>query len=315
MKDQEHQESNNQEFSGAAMSSMMKIFPVALAFGMSPAVYAELESIADGELSSVTGQSGLTIDYSGQMSMGEFRYEDDGEYVVEDIRSGGAGITGAGGAAGYGENFDDARLTFDIASDGGLDILWQSQSDQPMDWGFKAGTVSVGTGESGPRTRVFSDIEGWGLLRTFQHSVLPASESGVGRSASYNYAAFTVEDLSSSTTPGSIGIDGGYIKGPDSNDNFVDMDLADQIPAWAGDQRARSTTPMDDIRAGFAAAEYTVYRVNAGEQGAPNDTLAIGVSGFAADIGAQNISVGQRDLGRMTLDNIQISDTIVTLTP
>ena len=297
------------------MSSMMKIFPVALAFGMSPAVYAELESIADGELSSVTGQSGLTIDYSGQMSMGEFRYEDDGEYVVEDIRSGGAGITGAGGAAGYGENFDDARLTFDIASDGGLDILWQSQSDQPMDWGFKAGTVSVGTGESGPRTRVFSDIEGWGLLRTFQHSVLPASESGVGRSASYNYAAFTVEDLSSSTTPGSIGIDGGYIKGPDSNDNFVDMDLADQIPAWAGGQRARSTTPVDDIRAGFAAAEYTVYPVKAGEEGAPYDTLAIGVSGFAADIGAQNISVGQRDMGRMVLDNVQISDTIITLTP
>ena len=297
------------------MSSMMKIFPVALAFGMSPAVYAELESIADGELSSVTGQSGLTIDYSGQMSMGEFRYEDDGEYVVEEIRSGGAGVTDAGTAAGYGENFDDARLTFDIASDGGLDILWQSQSDQPMDWGFKAGTVSVGTGESGPRTRVFSDIEGWGLLRTFQHSVLPASESGVGRSASYNYAAFTVEDLSSSTTPGSIGIDGGYIKGPDSNDNFVDMDLADQIPAWAGGQRARSTTPVDDIRAGFAAAEYTVYPVKAGEEGAPYDTLAIGVSGFAADIGAQNISVGQRDMGRMVLDNVQISDTIITLTP
>ena len=297
------------------MPSMMKIFPVVLAFGMSPTVYAEMESIADGELSTVTGQSGLTIDYSGQASMGEFRYEDSGEYVAEEIRSGGAGITDAGSAAGYGENFDDARLTFDIAADGGLDILWQSQSGQPMDWGFQAGTVSVGTGDPGPRARVFSDVEGWGLLRTFQHSVLPASESGVGRSASYNYAAFTVEDLSSSTTPGSIGIDGGYIKGPDSNDNFVDMDLADQIPAWAGDQRARSTTPMDDIRAGFAAAEYTVYRVNAGEQGAPNDTLAIGVSGFAADIGAQNISVGQRDLGRMTLDNIQISDTIVTLTP
>ena len=298
------------------MSSMMKIFPVALALGMSPAVYAELESIADGELSSVTGQSGLTIDYSGQASMGEFRYEDSGEYVAEEIRSGGAGVTDAGTAAGYGENFDDARLTFDIASDGGLDILWQSQSDQPMDWGFKAGTVSVGTGESGPRTRVFSDIEGWGLLRTFQHSVLPASESGVGRSASYNYAAFTVEDLSSSSTPGSIGIDGGYIKSPNFTGNSLEaMDLTDQIPGWAGGQRARSTTPMDDIRAGFAAAEYTVYRVNAGEQGAPDDTLAIGVSGFAADIGAQNISVGQRDLGRMTLDNIQISDTIITLTP
>ena len=297
------------------MSSMVKIFPVALALGMSPAVYAELESIADRELSSVTGQSGLTIDYSGQMSMGEFRYEDSGEYVAEEIRSGGAGITDAGSAAGYGENFDDARLTFDIAADGGLDILWQSQSGQPMDWGFQAGTVSVGTGDPGPRARVFSDVEGWGLLRTFQHSVLPASESGVGRSASYNYAAFTVEDLSSSTTPGSIGIDGGYIKGPDSNDNFVDMDLADQIPAWAGGQRARSTTPVDDIRAGFAAAEYTVYPVKAGEEGAPYDTLAIGVSGFAADIGAQNISVGQRDMGRMVLDNVQISDTIITLTP
>jgi hypothetical protein len=284
---------------------------------MSPAVYAELESITDGELSGVTGQSGITIDYSGRMSMQEFRYEDSGQYVAEEIRSGGAGVTDAGSAAGYGENFDDARLTFDIAADGGLDILWQSQSGQPMDWGFQAGTVSVGDGQPGPRARIFADIQGWGLLRTAQHSVLPASESGVGRSASYNYAAFTVEDLSSSKTPGTVGIDGGYIKSPDFTGNTLDdMDLTDQIPAWAGGQRARSTTPMDDLRAGFAASEYTVYRaVGESEHGGPNDTISIGVSGFAADIGAQNISVGQRDMGRMVLDNIQISDTIVTLTP
>ena len=300
------------------MSSTMKILPVAFALGMSPAVYAELESITDGELSGVTGQSGITIDYSGRMSMQEFRYEDSGEYVAEEIRSGGAGVTGAGAAAGYGENFDDARLTFDIAADGGLDILWQSQSGQPMDWGFAAGTVSVGNGESGPRSRIFADVQGWGFLRTSQYSVLPSAEAGLGgRSAIYNYAAFTVEDLSSSKTPGTIGIDGGYIQSPDYTGNpLEDMNLTDQIPAWAAGQRARSATPMDDIRAGFAAAEYTVYRGATGsEQGGPNDNLVIGVSGFAADIGAQNMSVGQRDLGTMTLDNLQISDTIITLTP
>ncbi|TGN41572.1 DUF6160 family protein [Marinobacter confluentis] len=298
------------------MPSTMKILPVTFALGMSPAVYAELESITDGELSSVTGQSGLTIDYSGRMSMQEFRYENDGKYVAEEIRSGGAGVTTAGAAAGYGENFDDARLTFDVATDGGLDILWQSQSGQPMDWGFSTGTVSVGDGEPGPRTRIYADIQSWGLLRTSQYSVLPAAETGLARSAVYNYAAFTVESLSSSDTPGTIGLQGGYIKSPDFMGNSLDdMNLTDQIPAWAGGQRARSTTPMDDLRAGFAAAEYTVYPLSAGEQGAPTDTIAIGVSGFAADIGVQNLSVGQGDLGRMTLDNLQVSDTIITLTP
>jgi uncharacterized protein DUF6160 len=298
------------------MSSFLKIFPVALAFGMSPAAYAELESITDGELSGVTGQSGLTIDYSGRMSMQQFRYEDSGELVAEDIRSGGAGVTDAGLAAGYGENFDDARLTFDIAADGGLDILWQSQSGQSMDWGFVAGTVAVGDGAPGPRTRIFSDLQGWGQLRTAQHSVLPASESALNRSTIYNYAAFTTEALSSSKTSATIGMDGGYIKSPDYSGSGLDeMDLTDQIPAWDGGQRARSTTPMDDLRAGFAAVETSTYAVNAGEGAAVNDSLAIEVTGFAADVGAQNISVGQMDMGNVALDNIQISDTIVTLTP
>jgi hypothetical protein len=302
------------------MSSTMKILPVAFALGMSPAVYAELESISDGELSGVTGQSGITIDYSGRMSMQEFRYEDSGEYVAEDIRSGGAGVTGAGAAAGYGENFDDARLTFDIAADGGLDILWQSQSGQPMDWGFVAGSVAFGAGDPSARSQVFSNLQGWGRLHTAQHSVLPASESALNRSTIYNYAAFTVEALSASKTDNSIGIEGGYIKSPDFSGNSLDdMNLTDQIPAWAGGQRARSTTPMDDMRnsttPGFAAVETSTYAVSAGEGAAINDSLAIEVTGFAADIGAQNMSVGQRDLGTMTLDNIQISDTIITLTP
>lgn len=300
------------------MSSFLKIIPFALTFGMSPAVHAELESITDDELSGVTGQSGITIDYSGRMSMQEFRYEDSGEYVAEEISSGGAGVTAAGATAGYGENFDDARLTFDIAADGGLDVLWQSQSGQPMDWGFATGTVSVGDGAPGPRNRIFAGIQGWGFLRTAQHSVLPSSESGVGRSASYNYLAFSVEDLSSSKTAGTIGIEGGYIKSPEYTGNsLADMDLTGQIPAWGEDQRARSTTPMDDMGMGprFAAAEYMIYPVSAGEHGADDDTIAIGITGFAADMGAQNLSVGRHDLGRMTLDNLQISDTVITLNP
>ena len=298
------------------MSSIMKILPVAVALGMSPAVYAEMKSITDGELSSVTAKGGLTIDYSSRMSLQEFRYVDSGELVAEDIRSGGAGMTDAGAAAGYNQNFDDARLTLDLAADGGLDVLWQSQSDQPIDWGFAAGSVEVGTGDPTARVPVFSDLQAWGLLRTAQHSILPASESVLNRSTVYNYAAFTIEELSSSSTPGSIGIEGGYIQSPDFSGNTLeDMDLTDQIPAWAGGQRARSTTPMDDLRAGFAAAETSTYAVYAGEGAAVNDSLALEVTGFAADIGAQNMSVGGADMGRMVLDNVQISDTIITLTP
>jgi uncharacterized protein DUF6160 len=297
------------------MFSFLKIFPVALAFGMSPAAYAELESITDGELSGVTGQSGLTIDYSGRMSMQQFRYEDAGELVAEDIRSGGAGVTDAGIAAGYGENFDDARLTFDIADSGRLDVLWQSQSAEPMDWGFIAGSVSVGDGSTAG-TQVFSNLQGWGTLRTAQHSVLSASESALNRSTIYNYAAFTIEDLSSSKTDASIGIEGGYIKSPDFMGNTLDdMGLEGKIAARDDVRKVRSTTPMEDLRAGFAAVGTKTYAVTAGEGAAVNDSLAIEVTGFAADVGAQNISVGQMDMGSLVLDNIQISDTIVTLTP
>ncbi len=298
------------------MSSFLKIFPFALTLGMSPAAYAELESITDGELSSVTGQSGLTIDYSGRMSMQEFRYEDSGELVAEDIRSGGAGVTDAGVAAGYGENFDDARLTFDIADSGRLDVLWQSQSAQAMDWGFIAGNVSVGDGVATSGTQVFSNLQGWGTLRTAQHSVLSPTESGLNRSTIYNYAAFTIEELSSSKTDGSIGIEGGYIKSPDFMGKTLDnMGLEGKIATRDDVRQVRSTTPMEDLRADFAAVGTKTYAVNAGEGAAVNDSLAIEVTGFAADVGAQNIFVGQTGMGSVALDNIQISDTIITLTP
>jgi hypothetical protein len=299
------------------MPSTLKILPVAFALGMSPAVYAELESITDGELSSVTGQSGITIDYSGSMSMQEFRYEDAGEYVAQDIRSGGAGVTSAGAAAGYGDQFDDARLTLDIASDGGLDLVWQSRSGAPIDWGMAVDLVAFGDGQSSARSDVYSNIQTWGQLLAAQYSIVPAAETGLGRSAIFNYAAYTVENLSASKADSTIGIEGGYVKSPDYMGNSLDdMDLTDQIPAWAEGQRGRSATPMDDIRAGFSATQFTVYRgVDAGQSGSADDTITIGVNGFAADIGAQNMSVGQADLGRMTLDNVQVSDTIITLTP
>ncbi len=298
------------------MASYNRVVPFALMISLVSTANAEMKSISDGEMANVTAKGGLTIDYSGLMAMGEFRYEDSGAYVVDNIRTGGAGITDSGSTAGYGLNFDNARLTLDVASDGGLDIMWQGMDGGTIDYGFEAGRVAVRAGSTGPADPIFNGLQGWGLLRTAQQSVLPASETGLGRSAIYHYAAFTLEDLSSSNAPKTIGINGGYVKSPDFMGNSLDaMDLTDQIPEWGQSPRGRSTTTMDDLRAGFAAAEYSVYTVSAAEAGTPNSTLQIGVSGFAADIGVQNLTVGQSSLGQMTLDNLQISDTIVTLTP
>ena len=298
------------------MSAHLKLAPFILVLALPSVVMAELESIADGELSGVTAQGGLTIDFSGQTGMQQLRYEDSGEFVAEDIRSGGAGVTAAGNAAGFGQNFDDARLTLDIGSDGALDLLWQSRSGQPMDWGFAVGRVAVGTGTPGPRSAIFNDIEGWGRLLTSRTSILPPAVSGRGQSTINSYTAFTLENLSSSSTRDTIGIEGGYIRSPDFMGNSVnDMDLDEQIPAWAGAQRGRASSPIDDIRSGFAASETSVYQVQPGQNGFSDGVLALEIHGFAADVGAANMTVGNTNMGNMVLDNIQISDTIVTLTP
>jgi hypothetical protein len=116
---------------------VVSVFSV-LWLALSQHSYAELRLIDDSELSTVTGQKGLTIDIEMGLEIGEFMYQDGGSIVMQGIRLGGmdrssggvgtkydgsVGIVADGqdsSAQGYGGNtgLNNVRVEVDVAGDG-----------------------------------------------------------------------------------------------------------------------------------------------------------------------------------------------------
>ncbi|MDO3722351.1 DUF6160 family protein [Marinobacter sp. chi1] len=277
--------------------------------------YGDLAPITDNELSNVTGQSGLTVAYSGRTTLGQFRFEQLGSYQVDGITMGGAGVTADGSAQGLGAYFDDAIATIDIGPDGTLDVRWDPGSGSAIDWGFRADEVSLISSKA-QQVSLLSGVEAWGYLRRAYRRVEPTAGANGLPLGSNMYAAFTVEDLSTATAADTIGLNGAYVRGTESGGQAIGgATLTSEFSRWANDGAAGFSSPLSDITDGFAAMEYTYRQVSAADSPTGVETVAIEVHGFAADIGMTSLSVGQVDLGGMRLDNVQVHDTVLTFTP
>ncbi|WP_322003383.1 DUF6160 family protein [Marinobacter alexandrii] len=261
------------------MVSLLRFGVLATAVSGSGGVLADLTPVADDELSGVVAQAGLTVEYAGHTTLGQFRFENAGAYQVDGITMGGAGVTQAGLSEGYGVNFDDARMTLDIDSDGVLDVVWQPGISDKVDWGFRADDVALES--SGTKnTALFTNIEAWGFLKEIRRRVNPPAADGSSQGVS-TYSEFTIENLTADTSANTVGIEGGYVKGTEL--------------------------------AGFAVLDSTFRPLSAAQSGIGRDTVTVEVHNFAADIGMSNLSIGGVGLGAVTLDNVRVTDTAITL--
>lgn len=88
---------------------------------------AEPQLLDDSDMSSVTGQAGLTIDVETQWEIGEFAYRDAGYLIIQGIRMGGNSLGNGTGTAGT--MLDNLRLDIDIAGNG-------TNGDNELAYGF-----------------------------------------------------------------------------------------------------------------------------------------------------------------------------------
>ncbi len=260
------------------MVSLLRFGILATLVTSSGGVLADLKPVADDELSGVVAQAGLTVDYSGQTTLSQFKFENAGAYQVDGITMGGAGVTQAGLAGGYGVNFDDARMTFDIDADGVMEVRWQPGALDPIDWGFRADSVELESA-SANRTLLFANVEAWGFLKEIRRRVNPPAADGSSQGVSI-YTEFTIQNLATDARADTVGIQEGYVRG---------MEAAD-----------------------FAVLDYTFRPLSAAESGIGRETVTFEVHNFAADIGMKNLSIGGVGLGAVTLDNVRVSDTVLT---
>ncbi|QCF26229.1 DUF6160 family protein [Hydrocarboniclastica marina] len=164
------------------MKGLKRIALVAAISATSFTAQAEFSVLDDVSMADVTGQAGVTIDLSANVSIKEIAYEDQGFLVINGLRLGGH----SGEVADYGaaDALDNLRLTVDVAgkdeladlgnngvfaqeyqgyqgsyldadgnpvyleyfqnvSDGDLVISLRSQDGNPVDFGLAIGSVSL----------------------------------------------------------------------------------------------------------------------------------------------------------------------------
>lgn len=90
------------------MKGLKKIALVAAVAAAPFAANAEMQALNDASMGAVTGQAGVTIDLTANVSIGEIAYQDQGFLSFS-----GVSLAGQGGT-----DLDDIRLTIDVAGDG-----------------------------------------------------------------------------------------------------------------------------------------------------------------------------------------------------
>jgi hypothetical protein len=98
----------------------LKKLTLATAIAAAPfAANAELKAMNDTAMGDVTGQSGVTIELSTKVDVGEVAYQDDGFLAISGLSIGGAYGVDANGNPTQGA-LDDVKLMIDVAGTGGV---------------------------------------------------------------------------------------------------------------------------------------------------------------------------------------------------
>lgn len=258
----------------------LKKIALATAVAAAPfAAHADLQAMDDTAMSSVTGQAGVTIELETQVSIGQFRYTDEGSFVVNDIVLGGSGVAGGAGS----NLLDDLKIDIDVLADGDAVIHVGSISGNPIDWGMTASSMALVGGTDS--TTLISNLSGHGALGALDIVVDTATDT-------LNLdVAFNVVDMDFDVEFLGVGIRDMAIMGS----QFFEEVAAGGAPSTAAGL--------------FAVASVDVYK-GAGLTGSSaTDVLRIDVSDITMDMNIGAIEIGGTSIGSVAMDNLSITNT------
>jgi hypothetical protein len=290
------------------MKGLKKIALVAAISAAPFAANAELKAMNDTAMGDVTGQAGVTIELETKVSIGQFKYTDEGSFAVNDIVLGGAGVVAAGATAGYNDLLDELKIDIDVADDGDAIIHVGTLDGNPIDWGLDVGSMQLLAGSTGSdSTTLISNLSGWGNLARLDISVDTADDH-------LNIAAaFDVQDMDFDVEFLGVGIRDLKITG--AGDNF-DYD-GDGDTVANGDTTEAGldlTNPEQALKygvlSGFANVNLDVYK-GSGLGGATPKTgvLRIDVNNVYMDMTIGAVEIGGTSIGSLAIDNLAVTNT------
>ncbi|MFP3978342.1 DUF6160 family protein [Marinobacter sp. KMM 10035] len=262
------------------------------------AANAELQAMNDTAMGDVTGQAGVTIELETKVSIGQFKYTDEGSFAVNDIVLGGAGVDAIGAGAGFGDLLDQLKVDIDIADDGDAVIHVGTLDGNPIDWGLKVGSMQLLAGNTGTdSTTLISNLSGFGMLAQLDIRVDTATDH-------LNLvAAFDVQNMNFDVDFLGIGVRGLKITGAGADADAMAMYTANgyDVATMTPQQQAVFTT--------FANANLDVYKGAGLGASTATDVLRIDVNNIFMDVSVASIEIGGASIGSVALDNVAVTNT------
>ena len=264
----------------------LKKIALATAVAAAPfAAQADLKALDDTTMGNVTGQAGVTIELETEVSIGEFRYTDEGYLAVNDISIGGGSVErdANGAVTGVSGMLDDLVIDIDVEADGDAFIDVHSISGGPIDFAMAVGSASLNaTDGSGDSTLLASNIGIEGNLGLLNIRVDTATDNLIMN------VGFNVTDM-------------------DMDVDFLGVNVRDlTVYGAAYYEQVDAGTPPDAAGL-FAQAQITVGKGTSAATG--GDALEISIPTFAADIGVGAVEIGGESIGSFRVDNLLVQNT------
>ncbi|MDX1457796.1 MAG: DUF6160 family protein [Marinobacter sp.] len=247
---------------------------------------AELAAMDDGSLRDVTGQSGISIELEAKMTIGEFRYTDDGSLAVSDIFIGGANRDDMFPELGFAipneatDWLDNVRMDIDVLDDGDAVINVLPLYGSPVDFAVRTGSWQL-LPESGPAdgTILADNLNLEGIFGSFRAHI----DNQTGKMNIQT--RFAVDDLDVDVPFLAMGIRDLRITGPDYG-----------------------TAPgeSENVVRVFTLADFDIYKA---PNAANEDSLAVDINAFDADVHVGSVLLGGTSIGSVHLDNLSIHNT------
>ena len=300
---------------------------LALAAAISAAPFAQaMETIDDAMLGEMTGQSGITIELSTHVSIGDVTYTDTdglgngaGTVVMDTIEFGGAAA---------GSNFDEVKIDIDVDAEaglvihlGGTDLQGILEGTNPVDFGLRVGSVSVGTNNADGGVALASGIDIQGNLGPVDIVISDrATDPGTGTRVDVadfiNVSAyFEVTDGSLTVDALGLGITGMTI-GKDSNPFSISSNAT--YAALSGMGTGDDNWAHVAMTIGTAATSYNTPDGAGGYVTVPvTAALSVNISSMSMDINIADMTIGASagalSLGGLAINDLDLSGTSLTI--
>jgi len=278
----------------------LKKIALATAVAAAPfAANADLKALDDSAMGNVTGQAGVTIELETKVSIGQFKYTDEGSFAVNDIVLGGSGVAGGPGT----DVLDQLKIDIDVLDDGDAKIHVGTLDGNPIDWGMTVGSMELLAGNTGnDSTTLISNLSGWGNLAQLDIAVDTATDELNLK------AAFDVQDMDFDVEFLGIGIRDLTISGAGANFDY-DGDGSVMGADADGEFGLDPASQEAQVLAGFANVDLDVYKGAGLGASTASDVLRIDVNNVYMDVAIGETIIGGKNIGTIAIDNLAVTNT------